>query len=295
MKTNKLLKYVALVVSLSLGLMAGRVNANSSLSYQCYFQTVSSSSDSCDDELVGNELRFNGEHEEKFPQFSGDSGAKVTGFIRPKYGDVGIGLELGGHTSGPSLSLGYVSADASWSEDLIVTSDSLSIGTPAPIEIAHVVELTILSLSESSQSNQSLRFESLFDSLLIVGNYSDGLSVRNALIYDEIYDKSIIFNTTVGATFNASYLMQATLLFETGSGVLGNSTDYSSFFSNIDARHSGHVYITPMDADITLISSSGHNYARPISAIPEPETYGMMLMGLGLMGFVARRRKNQQF
>lgn len=26
--------------------------------------------------------------------------------------------------------------------------------------------------------------------------------------------------------------------------------------------------------------------------VPEPETYGMMLMGLGLMGFVARRRRN---
>ncbi len=28
------------------------------------------------------------------------------------------------------------------------------------------------------------------------------------------------------------------------------------------------------------------------SAVPEPETYGMMLAGLGLMGFVARRRKS---
>jgi hypothetical protein len=30
-----------------------------------------------------------------------------------------------------------------------------------------------------------------------------------------------------------------------------------------------------------------------ISAVPEPETYGMMLMGLGMISFFALRRKNQ--
>jgi hypothetical protein len=29
-----------------------------------------------------------------------------------------------------------------------------------------------------------------------------------------------------------------------------------------------------------------------VTAVPEPETYGMMLVGLGMMGFMARRRKN---
>lgn len=30
-----------------------------------------------------------------------------------------------------------------------------------------------------------------------------------------------------------------------------------------------------------------------VSAVPEPETYGMLLAGLGLLGFMARRRKQQ--
>ena len=29
-----------------------------------------------------------------------------------------------------------------------------------------------------------------------------------------------------------------------------------------------------------------------VTAVPEPETYALFIAGLGLMGFVARRRKN---
>jgi len=32
----------------------------------------------------------------------------------------------------------------------------------------------------------------------------------------------------------------------------------------------------------------------PPTAIPEPETYAMMLAGLGLLGFIARRRSRNQ-
>lgn len=39
---------------------------------------------------------------------------------------------------------------------------------------------------------------------------------------------------------------------------------------------------------------SGTTSVYSLAPVPEPETYGMMLMGLGLMGLVARRRKNNQ-
>lgn len=39
-------------------------------------------------------------------------------------------------------------------------------------------------------------------------------------------------------------------------------------------------------------SYSGNIAIDPVSAVPEPETYAMMLAGLGLLGFSARRRNN---
>lgn len=39
-------------------------------------------------------------------------------------------------------------------------------------------------------------------------------------------------------------------------------------------------------------SGTGQNYRLNVMAVPEPETYAMMLAGLGFMGFVARRRRS---
>lgn len=38
--------------------------------------------------------------------------------------------------------------------------------------------------------------------------------------------------------------------------------------------------------------SGDQNFTLPVAAIPEPETYAMLLAGLGLLGFTARRRKD---
>jgi hypothetical protein len=41
-------------------------------------------------------------------------------------------------------------------------------------------------------------------------------------------------------------------------------------------------------------SSTGAAYGGILSAVPEPETYALMLAGLGIVGFVAARRRAQR-
>ncbi len=42
---------------------------------------------------------------------------------------------------------------------------------------------------------------------------------------------------------------------------------------------------------LTVLASATHQDQMMATPVPEPETYMMLLAGLGLMGFVARRRR----
>jgi hypothetical protein len=49
------------------------------------------------------------------------------------------------------------------------------------------------------------------------------------------------------------------------------------------------------DAGITSMSMTNQaTWMVQTTPVPEPETYAMMLAGLGLLGFIARRRKQKE-
>ena len=55
---------------------------------------------------------------------------------------------------------------------------------------------------------------------------------------------------------------------------------------------------TGSKTDISLLTQGGGNYigldnVSVMAAVPEPQTYGMLLGGLGLIGFALARRKNK--
>ncbi len=98
--------------------------------------------------------------------------------------------------------------------------------------------------------------------------------------YGFIYD-NVLFPTA------AQKLDVNGVLFTTTSGAIwnlwGNSaTDYQLYTYGpvaVDV-HSSSLFMVAVPANI-------------MAAVPEPQTYAMMIAGLGLLGFAARRRKQQ--
>jgi hypothetical protein len=60
--------------------------------------------------------------------------------------------------------------------------------------------------------------------------------------------------------------------------------------STNDSSHSFYLGLKAVGG--ALESQNGYGYTLGVSAVPEPETYGMLLAGLGLLGVAARRKKS---
>lgn len=67
----------------------------------------------------------------------------------------------------------------------------------------------------------------------------------------------------------------------------GNTYPLSGTIGSGNYKFRYSVFGSHSNADFSFTM----NAATPVSAVPEPETYAMMLVGLSFMGFTARRRK----
>jgi hypothetical protein len=114
---------------------------------------------------------------------------------------------------------------------------------------------------------------------------SDGMGVISAPGRADI-DGDIIVNTTIGNIVLVDHVTFAQTIIASGGG-------YGD-------------YVSPDRNDGSLLVSSSNNLLRlscgdacgigqvappPVGAIPEPETYALMLAGLGMLSWVARRRR----
>jgi hypothetical protein len=110
-------------------------------------------------------------------------------------------------------------------------------------------------------------------------------------------------NTVLGQNYRLSFDLAAN-----GNGSGEDRSLYLSFDGNVAGTYVGNASVTHFTYDftggaaptlLTFASSTGGSGGAvldnvSVAAVPEPESYAMLLAGLGLMGFVAKRRKAKQ-
>ncbi|KQT37530.1 PEP-CTERM sorting domain-containing protein [Methylophilus sp. Leaf414] len=99
-----------------------------------------------------------------------------------------------------------------------------------------------------------------------------------------------IFSNTQGATFSIAveddFSLAGYLNLFVANTVIYATNIYIS--GNINIQHQGTLAL--LSQHITLADGSAVSFMSPASAVPEADTYPMLLTGLGLIGAIIRRR-----
>lgn len=122
-----------------------------------------------------------------------------------------------------------------------------------------------------------------------------------------VYDWKLSFDLTGYDAATASFSGQfaadnAATVWLNGVQLTTASTGGFKGWTSFAASSGFQSGINTLDFKVTNYAQNGGNptglrvefTASSVAAVPEPETYAMLLAGLGLMGTVARRRKNKQ-
>lgn len=120
-----------------------------------------------------------------------------------------------------------------------------------------------------------------YDHYITQGSLSNFTSTYGDTSTNGLNTFSFSYNTTVGASFDVEFnliLNANAQFFATGNGPITS-----------DSSAMGNAWFTVTGNGINLASLSGTDYSS-LPPVPEPGTYAMMLAGLGLVGWSARRR-----
>ncbi|MDP2811103.1 MAG: FxDxF family PEP-CTERM protein [Rhodocyclaceae bacterium] len=104
--------------------------------------------------------------------------------------------------------------------------------------------------------------------------------------------------STDGASGDPGYLVQSGSYLPISVGLWGQVKEAHMNWGDTVQLESVHAYqggVELVAADFTILSQNNEpnfaSFAHGTAPVPEPETYALMLAGLGLVGWAARRRK----
>ena len=155
--------------------------------------------------------------------------------------------------------------------------DSSPTGTPSGLSSASILNLDRLytqygsNIASTSSSNLN---QSAFQ-LAIWAIVNDGSAINSNGMFNLTSGQPL--QITSGSPDNAVSLAQQWL-----TSLANTASSYNAEFLMV--QNQGAVGTTGAQ-DVV--------YFTPASPVPEPQTYAMLLAGLGLVGFIARRRKNR--
>ncbi|MCZ7639786.1 MAG: hypothetical protein M5U12_29305 [Verrucomicrobia bacterium] len=193
------------------------------------------------------------------------AGQNSSVMVRAEMGDLGVRVFAGsaGFTAG-ATAVGI----ARFSDDLLITSETLSVGTPVRIQFSMNLEGTTF-----FDSFSSLPANTGLDSSIFLTGQVSGWGART---YHELHrygravsvtgDPTFTVDSTVGATLTLVGTLDINVRSDFQSGANSGLSDYlnsAKFFAAADR------------SDVALVSASGHDY----SAIPEPEHYALAVGG----------------
>ena len=131
------------------------------------------------------------------------------------------------------------------------------------------------------------------------GNNPDGLWIgKTNIAFNQTFGASITtldfdvaswINGTISA-YNSSNSLISTQAFSANYGAYSLPGTYQHFSF---ASNSGISSFTFNGGDVLGNISIDNVQVSTVSAVPEPETYAMLIAGLGVMGAIARRRKQK--
>lgn len=144
------------------------------------------------------------------------------------------------------------------------------------------------------------------------GNNFSGVDINN--LFTDKYEFTLSGSYDSAASVTSSFLKSGTIkdllitnfslvqydpvtnaILNTYAGVNTTTGVTDNWELTASGLTAGSYYI---EVDGKVVGNGGGSYGSDltiaVSAVPEPATYGMMAAGLGLMGFVARRKKANQ-